>query len=103
MKLLWNFHVTRTLTNIDFSIVIGGYLVYYNTVVSSNITLYIFQGGCNNSCFDVGQYFNYIDEKIDRRSAVKNYHEFYFEVASFMALEDYFLFRLIFYTPCTCT
>ena len=68
MKLLWNFHVTRTLTNIDFSIVIGGYLVYYNTVVSSNITLYIFQGGCNNSCFGIGKYFNKFDKKIDRRS-----------------------------------
>ena len=41
----WNFHVTRTLTNIDFSIVIiiGGYLVHiqYN-VVSSDTKLYLF-------------------------------------------------------------
>ena len=41
----WNFLVTRTLTNIDFSIVIiiGGYLVHiqYN-VVSSNTKLYLF-------------------------------------------------------------
>ena len=56
MKLLWNFHVTRTLTNIDFSIVIGGYLVYYNTVVSSNITLYILQGGFRYSCVGIGKH-----------------------------------------------
>ena len=48
--------MTRTLTNIDFSIVIGGYLVYYNTVVSSNITLYILQGGFRYSCVGIGKH-----------------------------------------------
>ena len=44
-EVIMEFHVTRTLTNIDFSIVIVGYLVHNNKVVSSNITLYIMQSG----------------------------------------------------------
>ena len=98
MKLLWNFHVTRTLTNIDFSIVIGGYLVYYNTVVSSNITLYIFQGGYNNSCFNIGKYLNQFDEKIHRlvlalkSEVVKNTSIITLVEVSSMTLDDDFLF-----------
>ena len=95
MKLLWNFHVTRTLTNIDFSIVIGGYLVYYNTVVSSNITLYIYQGGYDNSCFNIGKYLNQFDEKINRRFfgvEVKDASIITLVKVSSMTLDDGFLF-----------
>ena len=58
MKLLWNFHVTRTLTNIDFSIVIGGYLVHSTVVVKYNIISHrVFINFTNYSSFMLAKIF----------------------------------------------